>query len=245
MRGTKKSALESKLWMKTAPLAFLMMKSKRKSRAAFARDDCRVPNDYCLSGVTINPMDPEIDYTQRSELELVEIFGRLDPRYAPAECARLGKYLSELGYIVADGETGPGSVTPSPEIIEKLIGTTTPFQCAVEFEPNNAFFRFVGLTKNLIGFTGSGTLVTDGLYVWISGPVASGSDSLLPQNIQLSCLQIANVESADHVVRFEYNVIDVCGDAMSLSLADATTAAQLVRILPKRRTKDFRPRLNQ
>jgi hypothetical protein len=36
----------------------------------------------------------EIDYTKHTETELVEMFGRMDPRYAPANCARL--YLPRL-----------------------------------------------------------------------------------------------------------------------------------------------------
>jgi hypothetical protein len=65
------------------------------------------------------------------------------------------------------------------------------------------------------------------------------------ENTQLACHQIANVESADRMVRFEYNVLDVCGDDVFLWLADATAAARLVRVLPGRRTKDFHPHLSQ
>ncbi len=50
-------------------------------------------------------MANEIDYTKHTEPELVEMFGRMDPRYAPEECARLGKYLADHGYIVTDGGT--------------------------------------------------------------------------------------------------------------------------------------------
>jgi hypothetical protein len=65
------------------------------------------------------------------------------------------------------------------------------------------------------------------------------------ENTQLACHQIANVESADRMVRFEYNVLDVCGNAVSLRLADANAAARLVGVLPGRRTKDFHPHLSQ
>jgi hypothetical protein len=190
-------------------------------------------------------VDDEIDYTKHTESELVEMFGRLDPRYAAAECARLSKYLSERGCIVTDGDTGPGSAAPSPEKLEQLIGSPSPFECKVKFGPNNGFLSVIGWTRDQFGFTGSGTLVTDGIYVWISGRVATGDvlDSLIEKNTQLPCRQIANVESADRVVRFEYNVLDSHGDAFSLWLTDATAAARLVRVLPKRRTKDFKSRL--
>jgi hypothetical protein len=103
---------------------------------------------------------------------------------------------------------------------------------------------FIGWIRNEFGFTGSGTLVTDGMYVWISGwvPVRDRL-SLTVENAKLACHQIANVESDDRVVRFEYNVDDVEGNAVTLWLADATAAAQLVCVLPKRRTKDFDPQL--
>ena len=42
-------------------------------------------------------VESEIDYTKHTEAELVDMFGRLDPRWAPEECARLGKFLAERG----------------------------------------------------------------------------------------------------------------------------------------------------
>ena len=193
------------------------------------------------------PVDDEIDYTKHTEPELVEMFGRLDPRYAPAECARLAKYLSGRGYIITDGTTGPGSAAPSPEKIQFLIGSTSPFECKIEFGPNKGFSSFIGWIRNSFGFTGSGTLVTDGIYVWINGRVANDGllTPLLEENTQLTYSQIANVESDGRVVRFQYNVDDSGGDPICLWLADATTAARLIRVLPKRRTKDFQPRLAQ
>jgi hypothetical protein len=44
-------------------------------------------------------MERELDYSRRTEAELIEMFGRMDPRYAPLECARPGKHLTALGYI--------------------------------------------------------------------------------------------------------------------------------------------------
>ena len=192
-------------------------------------------------------MDDEIDCTKHTEPELVDMFGRLDPRYAQAECTRLAKFLTERGYIVTDGITGPGSAAPSTEKLEGLIGSTSPFECEVEFGPNKGFLSFIGWTRNPFGFSGSGTLVTDGIFVWIFGRVANDGPlmSLVEENTQLACHQIANVESADRMFRFEYNVLDVCGDAVFLWLADATAAARLVRVQPGRRTKDFHPQLSQ
>lgn len=192
-------------------------------------------------------MDDEIDYSQHSEPELVDMFGRLDPRYAPAECARLAKFLTERGYIVTDGTLGPGSATPSPQKLEQLMGSTSPFECQIEFGPNKGFWSFIGWQQNSLGFSGTGTLVADGIYVWVSGQVAGAGPfhTMAEENTQLAYARIANVESADRVVRFEYNVEDFRGDGISLWLADAAAAAALVRLLPKRRTNDFRPQLSR
>jgi hypothetical protein len=120
----------------------------------------------------------------------------------------------------------------------------------VDFGPTKAIFSDLVFTDlapshNFIGFVGSGTLVCDGLNVWISGRIAGsrGLPSLFEENAQLACRQIANVEMKDRMVRFECNVEDVAGDPMYLWLSDATATARLVRLLPKRRTKDFQPRL--
>jgi hypothetical protein len=200
-----------------------------------------------LTCATLSTVDSEIDYTKHTEPELVDMFCRLDPRYAQAECTRLAKFLTERGYVVIDGITGPGSAAPSPEKLEELIGSNSPFECEVEFGPKKGFLSFIGWTRNPFGFSGSGTLVTDGIFVWISGRVANDGPlmTMVEENTQLACHQIANVESADRIVRFEYNVLDVCGNAVFLWLADATAAARLVRVLPGRRTKDFHPHLSQ
>jgi hypothetical protein len=192
-------------------------------------------------------MEDEIDYTKHSEAELVEMFGRLDPRWAPAQCARLAKLLTGFGYIVTDGTTGPGSAVPGTAKLQELIGLSSPFECEVDFSPTSGTLSYLGNSRNSLGFVGSGSLVCDGVYVWISGRIQSnrGLPSLFQENSQLACREIANVEMNDRVVRFEFNVQDVAGDPMYLWLINATAAARLVRILPKRRTRDFQPRLSQ
>lgn len=71
--------------------------------------------------------DTRIDYTHHPDWELAEMFGRMDPRYAPEECARLGKYLAARGYIVTPGEVGPGSAilkgTPPNEGVDGASAT--------------------------------------------------------------------------------------------------------------------------
>ena len=70
-------------------------------------------------------MEDEIDYTKHSEAELVDMFGRLDPRWALAQCARLAKLLTELGCIVWNdgswiGGTGDGQASGCHRIVEPL-----------------------------------------------------------------------------------------------------------------------------
>jgi|HubBroStandDraft_6_1064221.scaffolds.fasta_scaffold2232021_2 hypothetical protein len=43
-----------------------------------------------------------------------------------------------------------------------------------------------------------------------------------------ACYQVADVESAHRVVRFEYNIVEASGDAIPFWLADATAAERLL-----------------
>jgi hypothetical protein len=179
-------------------------------------------------------MDDEIYYSQHSEPELVDMFGRMDRRYAPAECARLAKFLTERGYIVTDGDLGPGSATPSPQKLEQLIGSSCPFECQVEFEANKGFWNSFRSEPNLFGFSGTGNLVADGIYVWISGQVAGAGPfhAMAEENTQLAYARIANVESADRVVRFEYNVEDFRGDSIVPAFAELIASCRRSQAWP-------------
>jgi rhomboid protease GluP len=189
-------------------------------------------------------VESEIDYTKHSEPELVDMFGRMDPRYAPSECARLAKYLAHLGYIVTEGGTGPGSAVPSPAKLQTLVGSSQPIEWIVDFGTATRSFG-LGPAQNSFGFVGSGTMQTDGISLWLSGRVPSRrpSASLVEENTQLSCRQIANVESEERLVRFGYNVDEEEDQSICLWLPDKPAADKLVAILPKRRTKEFRPQI--
>jgi rhomboid protease GluP len=192
-------------------------------------------------------MESEIDYSKHSEVELVEMFGRMDPRYAPLECARLGKRLTELGYIVTQGDTEPGFAEPSAAKLQGLIGAARPFECEVDFGKMPGTFRYVEPTHNDFGFVGPGKLLTDGMHLYLSGRVRA-AEAALPQiphrEVQLASRQIVNVESQGQFVRFEYGGdYEVDAGAMTLKLAADATAAALVAVLPKATTKDFGPRI--
>jgi rhomboid protease GluP len=179
-------------------------------------------------------MDSSIDYTQHTETELVDMFGRMDPRYAPAECARLGKYLADQGYIVTAGITGPGSAVPSSAKLQTLIGSPHPIEWYVDFGSQAS--GMLGPAENEFGFVGFGTMKTDGISVWISGEVPRRGAEIT----QLSYNKIANVESEGRFVRFSYNADEVDVDSICLWLPSNAAAEQFVAIMPKRRTKDFR-----
>jgi hypothetical protein len=190
-------------------------------------------------------MEGEIDYTQHSESELVEMFGRLDPRRAPAECARLGTFLTEHGYQVTNGTSAPGFAAPSAAKLQALIGSPQPLEWKVDYGGNAQSLGFRP-TQNAFGFAGSGTIVTDGIFLWLSGRVSGAGPfhSSMEENTQLPYRQIANVESEGPLVRFGYNVDgDEESDSICLRLADKAAADQLVAILPKRRTKRPRPQV--
>jgi len=190
-------------------------------------------------------VEPEIDYKEHTESELVEMFGRLDPRYAPAECARLAKYLTDQGYVVTDGTTGPGSAVPSAAKLQALIGSSQPIEWNVDFGDGTRSLGLSGPAHNTFGFVGAGTVQTDGISLWLSGRVAAGSalSSRQQEYAQLSCQKIANVESDGPLVRFGYDVDEKEEDSICLRLTDISAAQKLVAILPKRRTKDFRPQI--
>jgi hypothetical protein len=103
------------------------------------------------------------------------MFGRLDPRYSPHECARLGKHLAELGYLVTEGDTGPGSAVPSSAKIQALLGSPRPFECDVEFGTVSGPSGYLAPTHNDFGFVGPGKLRSDGVCFYLSGQVARGA----------------------------------------------------------------------
>ncbi len=135
-------------------------------------------------------MDGEIDYSQHTESDLVEMFGRLDPRYAPAECARLGKYLTDHGYIVTHGGTGPGTALPSPAKAQTLIGSSQPIEKLVAILPKRRTKEFPPQIKADSAFAGrliaqspkvpiTSLLVAINLLVFIATLIA-GAEWLIP-----------------------------------------------------------------
>jgi len=190
-------------------------------------------------------MDGEIDYTKRTEAELLEMFGRLDPRFAPDECARLGKLLAERGYIVTQGDTGPGSVQPSARKLQELIGSSHPYEFNVEFGRSTTPMSLLEPTRNDLGFVGSGTLRADGICVYLFGQLGPGRGvpSRSHAQLQIPTRRITNVELQGRLVRFEYDSDELDHGPITLQLENDSAAATLITVLPKTRTKSFRPQL--
>jgi rhomboid protease GluP len=191
-------------------------------------------------------MDNDINYAQHSEPELVEMFGRLDPRYAPAECTRLGKYLAERGYVVTQGETGPGSAEPSSVKLQQLIGSPRPFVCSVDFGKRPGADAYLEQTHNDFEFTGSGMIRTDGISVDLSGQVGPRRGripSLSQSQVRLPWRQIVNVEQQGSLVRFAYGGGAEDDGAVTLKAADEAAASALVAVLPKSKTDGFYPHI--
>jgi rhomboid protease GluP len=194
----------------------------------------------------MDAMGSAIDYTKLSEAELVDMFSRTDPRFAPDECARLGELLTKLGYIVTQGETGPGSVKPSASKLQMLIGSSHPKEFNVEFGKGGPLINYLSRTHNDFGFIGSGTLRTDGIYVYLSGQLARRPylvSSGPRREEQIPNQRIANVEVQGQFVRFEYDPDELEHGSMTVQLDSNSAAAALVALLPTTRTKDFRPQI--
>lgn len=194
----------------------------------------------------IGLMASRIDYSKHTEAELVEMFGRLHPLYAPDECARLGQYLTEKGYVVTQGETEPGFARPSAARLQALIGSSRPLECAVEFGKIAGPMSYLAPALTDLGFVGAGKLRVDGVYVYLFGrmaPTIGIVRSLKEQRVQLPLRHVVNVESQGPWLRFEYRTEEGASGAISFQLADESAATALAGALPKTRTPVFRPQI--
>jgi rhomboid protease GluP len=197
--------------------------------------------------VTLSAMEDEIDFTAHTEAELVDRFGRMDPRYAPAECARLAAFLSERGYIVTSGQLGPGFAEPSPAKMQALIGSSRPIDVEVDFGRGANPFNLSTPTHNDLGFIGTGTLKVDGISIRLSGNSAAIQSGLpttsSKMDVQLSYPFIFDVESQGDLLRFAYKAGDFEAGAITLRILDSGAADRLVALLPRERSKNFRSQI--
>jgi len=188
-------------------------------------------------------MDGEIDFTKYSEAELLEVWGRIDPRSAPINCARLKELLVERGYIVQGGTLLPGSATPSPAKLQALIGSDHPIECKVTFGQTTGLFGWLEPAHNAFGLVGSGTLAADGIHVHLSGRRAGLFGSVFKRNVELTWKGISDVEWDGNVVHFTYRAYLATEGAVTLWFSDQATARRFAGVLPKERTAEFHPQL--
>jgi len=188
-------------------------------------------------------MDGEIDFTKYSEAELLEVWGRIDPRSAPINCARLKELLVERGYILQGGTLLPGSATPSSAKLQALIGSDRPIECKVTFGQTTGLFGWLEPAHNAFGLVGSGTLAADGIHVHLSGRRAGLFGSVFKRNVELTWKGISDVEWDGNIVHFTYRAYLATEGAITLWFSDQATAQRFAAVLPKERTAEFHPQL--
>ena len=189
-------------------------------------------------------MDGEIDFTKYDEAELVAMFGRIDPRSAPINCARLKELLLERGYVIRDGGFGPGSATPSPAKLQALIDSDRPIECKVTFGQTSGLFGWLEPAHNDFGLVGVGTLVADGPHVKLSGRRSGLFGSLFGRKVEFEWRGIFDVESDSNVIHFTYRQYLAHNGSITLWFSDQTTAQRLAAILPREGTANFHPQLH-
>jgi hypothetical protein len=181
---------------------------------------------------------------------MVDMFGRLDARYSPINCPRLKELLVARGYVVQDGQLGPGSATPSAEKLRELIGTPHLLESRVDFSKTTGPFRWLEPAQNDFGLVGSGTLLGDGLHLQLAGRrgfhvVLGALSPVFKRRVQLDWRGIVNVESAGDMVHFFCRAQDSPTRSITLVLPDHALAEVVAAALPKARTLDFRPGLRE
>ncbi len=189
-------------------------------------------------------MDGEIDFAKYDEAELVAMFGRIDPRSAPINCARLKELLLERGYIIRDGGFGPGSATPSPAKLRALIDSDRPIECKVTFGQTTGVFGWLEPAHNDFNLIGVGTLVADGLRVKLSGRRSGLFGSLFRHEVEFEWKGIFDVESDSNVVHFTYQQYLAHNGSITLWFSDQATAQRLAAVLPTQQTANFHPQLD-
>jgi rhomboid protease GluP len=194
-------------------------------------------------------MDGQIDFTQFEESELVEMFSRIDPRFAPINAERLKTLLIQKGYVIYDDDWGPGTAVPSPAKLQSLIGSPQPVQFEVKFSENTGLFRGLEPAHNDFGFIGSGSVKADAAILSISGRrlgIAFGFiGSFVPQRTDLNRKCITDVESDSNAVHIVYRPQGENSKAITLYLPDPPAAQRLSATLPQARSSDFKPQLKE
>jgi rhomboid protease GluP len=193
-------------------------------------------------------MDGDYNFDNLSDEELCDRIQRIDPRAAPLNYGRIKSILESRGWVVRRSASGLNTfVELTPEGRAKLIGSAQPLSLPVRFSQSTNRTNWLAPARNDLRFVGAGRIDIDGLLVHLSGRrfgVFWGFYSLLFKSRQeLSWRSIANVETIDSAVRFDYPMSDSAVGAVTLWVADAEIARSIGRALPATRSPSFTPQL--
>jgi len=174
------------------------------------------------------------------------MIGRMDRRWAPTDYANLKAILTTRGYVIRDSTFGCESVTPSPEKMGVLIGSTRVVSFPVNFGTAAGPASWLDPASNEFRFTGPGTIEVDGVNVRLRGHASVASAGILAGHEYCETLpwrSIIDVESNENAIRFRYQFVGGDARPLILRLPDVAAANQLASILPKGRSADFAPQL--
>jgi rhomboid protease GluP len=193
-------------------------------------------------------MDGDHQFDSLDDEELCDRIQRIDARAAPLNYGRIKSILESRGYVVRRSASGLNTfVELTPEGRAELIGSAQPLSLPVRFSQSAKRTNWLAPARNDPRFVGAGRIDIDGLSVHLSGRrfgVFWGFYSFLfKSRKELSWRSIANVETIDSAVRFEYPRSDSAVGAVTLWVADVEIARRIGRALPATRSPSFTPQL--
>lgn len=189
------------------------------------------------------------DYTQLTDFDLVDLFERLDPRWSSVQCAQIKEILVARGFLVRDGDLGPGIAAPSPAKLETLVGSATPIIYPARFDQNEGPFRRLAPAQNDLRLVGSGVLVHDGVFLRLSSSRFPASrrflHALFRRTVDLRVDRIWNVEIENNIIHLESRSAERLTETVTIWLADHASAAHIADLLPKEKAANFQPQLRR
>jgi rhomboid protease GluP len=194
-------------------------------------------------------LQSEPDYTQWNDFDLVDLFERLDPRWSSVQCAQIKEILVARGFLVKDGDLGPGITAPSPTKLETLVGSRTAISYPARFDQNEGPFRVLALAQNDLRLVGAGMLVYDGVFLRLSSSRFPASwrrlNALFRRTVDLRVDRLWNVETETNILHLESRSAESLTEAVTIWLADEASAERIAALLPKEKAPDFQPQLRR
>jgi len=189
------------------------------------------------------------DYTKWNDFDLVDLFERLDPRWSEAQCAQIKDILVSRGFLVKDGDLGPGWTSPSPERLETQLGSRTAISYPARFDQNQGPFRLLAPARNDLGLAGNGVLVYDGVFLRLSSSRFPATwrflNSLFRTSVDLRVDRLWNVETGNNVLHLESRSAESLTETVTIWLPDRASAEHMAALLPKEKAPNFQPQLQR